>query len=90
MIYTYFGKFYGLPGVFVIKRLIYVEFWKGKEKEKKKKGNMKYRRPEWDTAHFEAPVTIGSLDPASRQGFLCHDMVAQRHSSALATGVQRS
>ena len=40
MIHIYFVKFSGLPGVFVIKRLIYVEIgvlWKGKEKEKKKK-----------------------------------------------------
>ena len=65
MIYIYFGKFSRLPGVFVIKRLIYIEFgvlWKGKEKEKKK-GNRKCRRPEWATAHYEAPVVT---DPTSQ------------------------
>ena len=63
MIYIYIDKFSGLPGVFVIKRLIYVEFgvlWKGKEKEKKN-GNWKYRRPKWATAHFEASVTIEKI-----------------------------
>ena len=59
----YFGKFSGLPRVFVIKRLIYVEFgmlWKGKEKEKKK-GNWKCRRPEWATAHSEAPIATEKI-----------------------------
>ena len=77
MIYIYFGKFFELPRVFVIKRLIYVEFlvlWKGKEKEKKK-GSWKCRRPEWATAHFEAPVATNKICRDRVPWTLCHDRV---------------